>query len=310
MTGDRRRQTANLLGDAKAALLPGPFETGYRERTDTMENITTPETMAQLSALGVKYGLNIIAVIAILIIGFWAAGLARRMVAKIGAASERLDDTLFNFLGSLARYAILAFTFLMVLGRFGVETTSIVALIGAAGLAVGLALQGTLSNLAAGVMILLFRPFKTGDFIDGADIFGKVTDINLFTTALGTFDNQHIIIPNAKLWGEKLINHSHYPVRGVDMRFGVAYGANLKDARIAIMNVLDTHPHVLAAPAPFVEVETLNDSSVDFLVRPFCDGAHYFDVLYSVPEKIKLAFDEAGVEIPFPHRKVILENAD
>jgi len=275
--------------------------------TETATSLMSPETWGKLMELGVGYGFNILAVIVILIIGFWIAGLAGRTVTKIGESNAKLDDTLFKFLGSLARYAVLAFTFLMVLERFGVETTSIVALIGAAGLAVGLALQGTLSNLAAGVMLLLFRPFNVGDFIDGADVFGKVTDMNLFTTELGTFDNQHIIVPNSMLWGAKIINHSHHTVRGVDMHFGVAYGANLKTAREAIMKVLDANPHVLSDPAPFVEVETLNDSSVDFLVRPFCDGAHYFDVLYSVPEQVKHGFDAAGVEIPFPHTKVILE---
>lgn len=269
----------------------------------------TPENWARLAELGVSYGLNIVAVIIILIVGFWVAGLAKNMITRLGASHAHLDDTLFKFLGSLARYAILAFTIVIVLERFGVETTSIVAIIGAAGLAVGLALQGTLSNLAAGVMILLFRPYKIGDFIDGADVFGQVADINLFTTEIGTFDNQHIIVPNSLLWGAKLINHSHHPVRGVDMTFGVAYGANLKDARAAIMKVLESHPDVLSDPAPFVEVETLNDSSVDFLVRPFCNGENFFNVRYSVPEQIKLALDEAGVEIPFPHRKVIMEQA-
>ena len=270
-----------------------------------MENID----LSALSSLAVVYGINIIGAAAILVIGFWVAGIAHRMVTKLGAAHENLDDTLFKFLGSIVRYAILAFTILMVLERFGVETTSIVAIIGAAGLAVGLALQGTLSNLAAGVMILFFRPFKVGDFIDGADVFGKVSEINLFTTEVSTFDNQHIIVPNSLLWGAKLINHSHYPVRGVDMTFGVSYDANLKDARAAIMKVLENHPRIVSDPAPFVEVETLNDSSVDFLVRPFCNGEHYFDVRYSVPELIKNALDDAGVEIPFPHRKVILEKS-
>lgn len=277
--------------------------------TETAGALLNPETWAKITEVGIGVGLNILAVVIILIVGFWIAGFVSRMIVRIGEANEKLDNTLFKFLGSVARYAVLAFTFLMVLERFGVETTSIVALIGAAGLAIGLALQGTLSNLAAGVMLLLFRPFNVGDFIDGADVFGKVTDMNLFTTELGTFDNQHIIIPNSMLWGAKLINHSHHEVRGVDMHFGVAYGANLKTAREAIMKVLDAHPHILSDPAPFVEVETLNDSSVDFLVRPFCDGAHYFDILYSVPEQVKHAFDAAGVEIPFPHRKVIMEQA-
>lgn len=274
---------------------------------ETAGALLSPESWGKLTELAVGYGVNILAVIVILIIGFWIAGFVGRTVIKIGESNEKLDETLFKFLGSIARYAVLAFTFLMVLERFGVETTSIVAIIGAAGLAVGLALQGTLSNLAAGVMLLFFRPFNVGDFIDGADVFGKVTDMNLFTTELGTFDNQHIIIPNSMLWGSKLINHSHHSVRGVDMHFGVAYGVNLKTAREAIMKVLNAHPQVLKDPVPFVEVETLNESSVDFLVRPFCNGEHYFDVLYSIPEQVKMAFDDAGVEIPYPHRKVILD---
>jgi len=164
--------------------------------------------------------------------------------------------------------------------------------------------------MAAGVMLMIFRPYKVGDFVDAGGRFGCVEEISLFTTVLGTFDNQQMILPNGKVWGEEIINHSHHPVRGVDMRFGVAYGEDLDRTRAVIMEVLDNHPHVLNDPAAFVEVETLNDSSVDFLVRPFCEGAHYFDVLYSIPEQIKKALDKAGIEIPFPHRKVILFKGD
>ncbi len=274
---------------------------------DAARGLLNTDNWDEYIQIAISAGLNILAVVVILIIGFWLAGTLKKWVIKIGEANPKLDNTLFQFLGSLIRYAVLAFTALMVLERFGVETTSIVALIGAAGLAVGLALQGTLSNLAAGVMLLLFRPFNVGDFIDGADVFGKVTDMNLFTTEIGTFDNQHIIVPNSLLWGAKLVNHSHYPHRGVDMTFGIAYGASIDTARKAIMDVLEKHPDILSEPAPFVEIETLNDSSVDFLVRPFCKGEHYFDVRYSVPELVKRAFDEAGVEIPFPHRKVLME---
>ena len=214
----------------------------------------------------------------------------------------------FVFLGSIARYIILAFVIIAVLNRFGVQTASIVALLGAAGLAVGLALQGTMSNLAAGVMLLIFRPYKTGDFIDAAGQFGNVTQIDMFTTILQTFDNQQIIIPNSKIWGEQIINHSHYETRGVDMHFGIAYNENIDAARKVIDDVLAKHPHILKTPAPFLEVETLNDSSVDFLVRPFCRGEHYFDILYSVPEQIKKALDEHNIEIPYPHRKIFVVN--
>ncbi|MDO6442912.1 mechanosensitive ion channel family protein [Marinobacter sp. 2_MG-2023] len=251
---------------------------------------------------------NILLALVILIIGFWVAGKAYKSVVRISASYDQLDDTLFKFFGSVVRYTILAFVGIAVLNRFGVQTASIIALLGAAGLAIGLALQGTLSNLAAGVMLLIFRPYKVGDFIDAAGKFGNVREVDMFTTILQTFDNQQIIIPNSQIWGQQITNHSHHPVRGVDMHFGIAYNESIDEARKVIDSVLANHPHILTDPAPFVEVETLNNSSVDFLVRPFCEGEHYFDVLYSVPEQIKKALDEAGIEIPFPHRKVILVN--
>ena len=258
----------------------------------------------------IGFASNILLAILIFIVGNWIAGRVGRFVTGIGARYENLDDTLFRFLGSLARYVILAFVIIAILNRFGVETTSIVALLGAAGLAVGLALQGALSNLAAGVMLMLFRPYKVGDFVDAAGQFGNVQEISLFTTIMQTFDNQHIIIPNSKIWGEQIINHSHHDVRGVDMRFGVSYGSDIDTAKRVIRETVEAHEHVLADPAPFIEVETLNNSSVDFLVRPFCNGAHYFDILYSMPERVKKALDAAGVEIPFPHTKVILDRGD
>lgn len=258
----------------------------------------------------ISWATNILLAIVILIVGFWIAGRVGKFIRGMGARHERLDDTLFHFLGSVARYTVLAFVFIAVLNRFGVETTSIVALLGAAGLAVGLALQGAMSNLAAGVMLMIFRPYKSGDFIDAAGRFGQVGEITLFTTVLQTFDNQHIIIPNGQIWGDQIINHSHHPVRGVDMTFGISYDSDIDTARAAIAEVFASHPHILKDPAPFIEVSTLNDSSVDFITRPFCEGAHYFDVLYSVPEQVKKALDKAGVEIPFPHRKVILFKGD
>ena len=250
---------------------------------------------------------NVVFAILILLAGLFIANKASKLINTTGAKYQNLDNTLFRFLGSLAKYIILAFVAIAILNRFGVQTASIVALLGAAGLAVGLALQGTLSNLAAGVMLLLFRPYKVGDFIDAADRFGNVQEIDLFTTMLKTFDHQHIIIPNSQIWGSQIINHSHHNVRGVDMHYGVAYKENTEAVRKVISSVLSSHPHILKEPAPFVEVETLNDSSVDFLVRPFCNGEHYFDVLYSVPEQIKKALDAEGIEIPFPHRKLIIE---
>jgi len=273
---------------------------------DLIDSIDT----STLTDTGLELGTNVLLAIAILIIGMWIAKRVDIMICALSKGSQHLDETLFKFLGSLARYVILAFVMIAVLNRFGVETTSIVAMFGAATLAVGLALQGAMSNMAAGVMLMIFRPYKAGDFIDAAGRFGCVEEVSLFTTVLGTFDNQQIILPNGKVWGDEIINHSHHPVRGVDMHFGVAYDEDLDKTRAVIMAVLDQHPHVLDDPAPFVEVETLNDSSVDFLVRPFCEGANYFSLRYSIPEQIKKALDDAGIEIPFPHRKVILFKGD
>jgi len=256
----------------------------------------------------IEWGTNLLLAIAILLVGFWIAGKVNKAIVAISDKNAKLDDTLFRFLGSIARYVILAFVFIAVLNRFGVQTTSIIALLGAAGLAIGMALQGTLSNVAAGAMLLVFRPYKVGDFIDAAGRFGNVTEIDIFTTVLRTFDHQQIIIPNSQIWGSQIINHSHYDVRGVDMHFGVAYKEDIDAARKTIDDVLANHPHILKTPAPFVEVEKLNDSSVDFLVRPFCNGEHYFDILYSVPELIKKALDDNNIEIPFPHRKIYLVN--
>lgn len=272
--------------------------------SDLMKNLD----INQYIPAAITWATNILLAIIILLIGIWVAGRVSKWVVGFSEKNPQLDATLFRFLGSIAKYVILAFVAIAVLGRFGVQTASIVALLGAAGLAVGLALQGTMSNLAAGVMLLIFRPYKIGDFIDAAGQFGNVTEIDMFTTVLQTFDNQHIIIPNSKIWGEQIINHSHYKVRGVDMHFGIAYNENIDAARKVIDSVIAKHPNILRDPAPFVEVETLNDSSVDFLVRPFCKGEHYFDVLYSMPEQIKNALDENNIEIPFPHRKVIVVN--
>ena len=258
----------------------------------------------------IAWATNILLAGLILLVGYWIAGRVGKFIRATGEKYDHLDDTLFRFIGSLARYIILAFVFIAVLNRFGVQTASIVALLGAASLAVGLALQGALSNLAAGVMLLIFRPYKVHDFIEAAGKFGQVTEITLFTTILQTFDNQHIIIPNSQIFGDQIINHSHHQIRGVDMRFGVSYDADLDKTRGVLHRVLSEHEHILSEPAPFIEVETLNNSSVDFLVRPFCDGAHYFDVLYSVPERVKKALDEAGIEIPFPHQKTIVFNGD
>lgn len=251
--------------------------------------------------------LNIAMVVIIAIVAFWLSSMVKRLIIRMGESHPSLDETLFHFLGSIARYAVLLFAGLVILDRFGIQTTSLVAILGAAGLAVGLALQGTLSSLAAGVMLILFRPYKVGDFVEAGGTFGKVDALTLFTTDMITFDNQHIIVPNSEIWGSKITNHSHHPVRGVDMVASVAYGTDIKKAKASISKVLKAHDHVLADPAPFVEVEALNASSVDLLVRPFANGEHYFDVKYSLPQAIYEQFQKDAIEIPY--QQIVVHNA-
>lgn len=251
--------------------------------------------------------INILMVIVIALVAYWLAGVIKSLIIRMGKSHASLDETLFHFMGSIARYAVLIFAGIIILDRFGIQTTSLVAILGAAGLAVGLALQGTLSSLAAGVMLILFRPYKVGDFVEAAGTFGKIDAITLFTTDLITFDNQHIIIPNSEIWGTKITNHSHHEVRGVDLVASVAYGTDIKKAKASIAKVLKAHKQVMSDPAPFVEVETLGASSVDLLVRPFVNGADYFDVRYSVPQAIYEQFAKDGIEIPF--QQIVVHNA-
>lgn len=258
-----------------------------------MENVATSMGWLQANLLNIGY------VILIAVIAIWASSAVKALVVRLGKSNTHLDETLFHFLGSIARYAVLTFAVLIILDRFGVQTASLVAILGAAGLAVGLALQGTLSSLAAGVMLILFRPFKVGDFVDAAGAFGKVDAITLFTTDMVTFDNQHIIIPNSEIWGQKIVNHSHHEVRGMDMIVSVAYGTDIAKARASIAKVLEANEHVLQDQPAFVEVATLAASSVDFIVRPFVKGENYFDVKFALPQAIYEQFNTDGIEIPF-----------
>ena len=271
---------------------------------EQLKSFLNPERIDTVIGLG----MNVLIALAIFIVGSFISKKVKTTIVKLAKKSPHLDETLFNFLGSLVRWVIMAFVFIAVLNRFGVQTTSIVAMLGAAGLAVGLALQGAMSNLAAGVMLMIFRPYKIGDFVDGGGHFGNVEDITLFTTDMQTFDNQKIIIPNGKIWGEKIINHSHHPVRGVEMKFNIAYDDDIEKARQVILKTLEAHPHIKSDPAPFVEVETLTERSAEILARPFADGAHYFDVLYSAPQQVLTALGKAGMTTPYPATRMMMED--
>jgi small conductance mechanosensitive channel len=249
--------------------------------------------------------LNILYAGGILIIGFLVAGWVRRVIVDKARNHEQLDDTLFTFLGSLARYGLIAVTIIIVLARFGIETTSFIAVLGAAGLAIGLALQGTLSNVAAGVMLMVFRPFKLGQFIDVAGHSGTVKEITLFTTELATGDNVQIIIPNSAIWSGSIVNYSHHDTRRVDMVFGVSYGSDLKMAETVLKSLIDDELRVHHDPAPFCKVTALGDSSVDFTLRLWCDAGDYWAIKHDMTRAAKDALEAAGVDIPFPTTRVL-----
>jgi small conductance mechanosensitive channel len=248
---------------------------------------------------------SVLAAIAILFTGWLMAAWLGRRVRNIGQIHPHLDDTLFNFLGSIVRYTILAFTVLIVLNTFGVRTTSMVAAVGAAGLAIGLALQGTLSNVAAGVMLILFRPLRIGNFVAVAGKMGTVKDITLNFTELADVGNVQVIIPNAQVWGDVIVNYSSYPTRRAEWSFGVGYGVNLKQAETVIRDTIMADPRSKSDPAPFFQVNNLGDSSVDFLVRVWCDSADYFQYQADMKRNVKEALDKAGITIPFPTRIIV-----
>jgi small conductance mechanosensitive channel len=226
----------------------------------------------------------------------------QRRVQNLGKKNRHLDEMLFDFLASIVRYVVLGFAVLFVLNTFGVQTTSVVALIGAAGLAIGLALQGTLSNVAAGVMLILFRPIKIGDFVEVAGKMGTVKQINLNFTELADLSNVHVIVPNSQVWGNVIDNYSVNPTRRAEWTFGVGYGANLKDAETIIRDTIMADARAKTEPAPFVQVTNLGDSSVDFLVRVWCDAGDYFGFRADMTRQVKEALDAGGVDIPFPTR--------
>lgn len=248
---------------------------------------------------------SVLSAIAILVVGMMIGRWARTRIVRLGQANRHLDETLFNFLGNITSYVITGFAFLFVLNTFGIQTTSFVAVIGAAGLAIGLALQGTLSNVAAGVMIIFFRPIKLGDFVEVGGNSGTVKSITLNFIELASVDNVQIIIPNAQVWGNTITNYSVYTTRRAEWIFGVGYGANLANAEKIIREVIEADTRSHAEPEPFVQVNALGDSSVDFLVRVWCDRTDYFAYQADIKRKIKEAFDVGGIDIPFPTRTFV-----
>jgi len=251
------------------------------------------------------FGLKILTAILIVVVGRWVARFVRNITEKMMIRSK-VDATLVSFVGNLIYVSLLTFVILAALAQLGIQTTSFIAVIGAAGLAVGLALQGSLANFASGVLMLIFRPFQVGDFIDGAGVMGIVEEIQIFTTQLRTLDNKTIIIPNAKITGDNITNYTRKETRRVDLVIGVSYRDDIEKVKSVVADVLNGDERILKDPAPTIGVLELGDSSVNFAVRPWVKTGDYWDVYFDTTEKIKKRFDAEGISIPFPQRDVHL----
>jgi len=268
---------------------------------DKAASLLSLDTLKEWGGLAAPYALKGLFALLILWIGFkvarWLGGLAHKNAVK----APNVDETLAKFLGSLVRYAIMAMVVIAAIGQVGVQTASLVAIFGAAGLAIGLALQGTLSNIAAGAMLMLFRPFKLGDYVKIAGEEGVVTDMSIFTTELSTTDNIQVIIGNGDVWGTTIQNFTSKGVRRVDNNFGIDYDDDINKAFKIITKTAAAHPSVLSEPAaPWAKVIGLGESSVDIQSRVWCKSEDYWDVMFDLNKSVKEAFDKGGITIPYP----------
>lgn len=262
-----------------------------------LENIDTAYWLALITG----YGLKVIGAIAIWIIGSWIIKKLLKATRKVMSKSN-YEESLQKFLINLISWGLKILLIITLLGTLGVPTTSFAAIIAAAGLAIGLALQGSLGNFAGGVLIMMFKPFKIGDLIEAQGEMGSVKQIEIFTTKLIGLSNKEIIIPNGALSNGNIINYSTEGTRRVDLIFGVSYDADIKKTKEVLMGVLKAHPKVIDTPEPTVNVKELADSSVNFAVRPWCNSEDYWTVFFDVTENTKIALDAAGIEIPYPHQ--------
>lgn len=270
-----------------------------------MENMNLQHIWDQAAGLISTWGLSVVGAVVVLVLGLFAAkigrGWSRRTLRR-----TKLDETLIPFISSLVYYMILAFVLIAVLGLFGIPTTSFIAVLGAAGLAVGLALQGTLSNFAAGVMLLIFRPFRKGDYVEAGGQEGVVREIGVFASSLDTLDNVSIVLPNSAIWGGTIKNFTSNTLRRNDMVIGISYGDDISVAKDIITQVLAADPRVVKDPEPLIAVKDLGESSVDLLIGPWCSPDDYWGLRFDLFEKIKLALEKGGCSIPFPQHDVHL----
>jgi small conductance mechanosensitive channel len=259
----------------------------------------------KLQELAVFYGIKIIIAVVIFIVGRWIAKALKNFIQQM-MAKRNVETTIASFICNTSYVTLMTIVIIAALNQFGIQTASLIAIVGAAGLAIGLALQGSLANFAAGFLMLIFRPFKTGDYIEGAGTQGTVEEIHLFTIQLKTPDNKTVIIPNAKLMGDNIINYSAKDKRRVDLVIGVSYSDNLSKVRQVLEDVLSKDNRVLKDPAPTIAVMELGDNSVNFAVRPWAKTDDYWNVYFDLTEDIKKRFDAESISIPFPQRDVHL----
>lgn len=267
-----------------------------------MEQFLSEENFALL--LG--YAVSVVKALVFLFIGWIIAGWLRRITVR-ALERAKVDQTLIKFFGNIVRYTVLILVVLACLSLFGINTTSFAAVIGAAGLAIGLAFQGTLGHFASGVMLLVFRPFKVGDVVSTGGVWGKVNEIELFTTTLDTPDNRRIIIPNGTIFGSTIENLTFHPTRRVDVSVGTDYGADLDKARQIMMEAAKNTPNTLSDPAPQIYLVALGGSSIDWQVRAWCNTPDFFSVKDELTLRVKKALDAADIGIPFPQMDLHLD---
>ncbi len=263
----------------------------------------TSNLLAKVYELLTVYGIKVLAAIVIFIVGRWIAKGFRKLIRKM-MDNRKVDPTIVGFVGNLTYILLLTFFIVAALGQLGIQTTSFIAILGAAGLAIGLALQGSLANFAAGFLMIIFQPFKVGDFIEGAGTAGTVEQIQIFTTQLKTPDNKTVIIPNAKLTADNIVNYTTKGTRRMDMVIGIGYESDIDKAREILEELVTNDDRVLKDPPHTIAVAELADSSVNFVVRPWANVADYWNLWFDLTEMVKKRFDEAGISIPFPQRDV------
>jgi small conductance mechanosensitive channel len=298
-----------------------PVDTGQvdgQTKTDGNENMndvklpdlgfTWDEAIDMLTTNGVDLGINILTALVIFYVGRWFVSIAMRGLRKV-LQKQEIDKTLESFVCNLVRTVLLVFVVVAAISALGIQTTSFIAVLGAAGLAVGLALQGSLSNFASGVLIVLFRPYKVGDFVEAAGISGSVEEVQILTTVLKTGDNKRVIVPNSQIMDSIITNYSANDTRRVDMVVGVSYSDDLDKVRQTLEDLVAAETRILDEPACTIAVSALADSSVNFVVRPWVASADYWGVMFDMTEAIKKRFDKEGITFPFPQQDVHLYNA-